>query len=162
MKVKLIFNSPLILAIRSARVCYDSLEGSDSIPCTCDGKGCETCHKEGYWYGEKDIQFLKSFTKEKCFSIVEHINYTFEIKYIPDRLLRDIIKCSKLSCTYSVFNPLTLFITLNARDLIFLLTRKEDGFFSDEYKLLAQMMYENIPEPHKFIFEDVIKVNDNE
>jgi len=221
MRVELAFNSPLILAIRGARTCYDSLSKSDSIPCMkCDGKGCKECFNEGYNYGEKDLNLIRRLIRDGHHSVFEHIYYTFDIQGISRALLQELVRhriasYSVKSTRYTLKelkkanrsdlinflvstghydidreNLLTLetvivmlykeypndvvkyllpeafktnvFMTINARSLRNLLELRTSKKALKEFQELAKMIYGVIPEPHKFIFEDVIKVNDNE
>lgn len=96
-EVKLIYNSPLKLAIDGARICYNSFDKSDTKPCTeCVGIGkavyfseeeeiavkCSTCGGEGFIYGEKDKNLIKKLIKKGHTSVIEHVVYTFSIKGI--------------------------------------------------------------------------------
>ena len=58
MQVTLNYFTPLIVAIKAIRKCYDSC--SDNL-------------------GEKDMKLLESIIKNDHTSTIEHINYTFEI-----------------------------------------------------------------------------------
>lgn len=95
MKVNLIFFSPLMLAIRGARTCYDSMENSTSIPCTyCNGYDmtCEYCYGDGFLYGDKDKRLLERLIKDGHTSVIEHIYYTFHIKNITRGLLQQLVR----------------------------------------------------------------------
>jgi thymidylate synthase (FAD) len=71
MDVKLLYNSPLWLAIHGARTCYDSLSASDT-----------KANLEPDKLGEKDKNLLKKLIELGHLSVIEHINYSFEINGI--------------------------------------------------------------------------------
>lgn len=107
MEVKLLYNSPLILAIRGARKCYNSMYNSDSYPCdSCEGRGikiiqaddkcwqthCQSCDGEGYIYGEKDLKLIERLRNDGHHSVFEHVYYTFEIDGISRALLQELVR----------------------------------------------------------------------
>jgi thymidylate synthase (FAD) len=73
MKVGLLHNSLLELAIIGARTCYNSLDKSDCM-------------------GEKDKALLRRLISSGHHSVIEHIVYTFSIKGISRALLQELAR----------------------------------------------------------------------
>ena len=71
MQVNLIYFTPLIVAVKAIRKCYDSC--SDNL-------------------GEKDMKLLESIIKNDHTSTIEHINYTFEIDGISRACLQELAR----------------------------------------------------------------------
>ena len=71
MKVTLNYFTPLIVAIKAIRKCYDSC--SDNL-------------------GEKDMKLLEAIIKNDHTSTIEHINYTFEIDGISRACLQELAR----------------------------------------------------------------------
>ena len=71
MQVTLIYFTPLEIAIKAIRKCYDSC--SDNL-------------------GEKDMKLLESIIKNDHTSTIEHINYTFEIDGISRACLQELAR----------------------------------------------------------------------
>ena len=71
MQVTLNYFTPLIVAIKAIRKCYDSC--SDNL-------------------GEKDMKLLESIIKNDHTSTIEHINYTFEIDGISRACLQELAR----------------------------------------------------------------------
>ncbi|WP_086290510.1 FAD-dependent thymidylate synthase [Campylobacter devanensis] len=71
MKVKLLNATPLKIAIKAIRRCYDSC--SDNL-------------------GEKDLKLLKSIIKNGHTSTIEHIVFTFDIKGISRAALQELAR----------------------------------------------------------------------
>ena len=71
MQVTLNYFTPLIVAIKAIRKCYDSC--SDNL-------------------GEKDMKLLEAIIKNDHTSTIEHINYTFEIDGISRACLQELAR----------------------------------------------------------------------
>lgn len=71
MQVTLIYFTPLIVAIKAIRKCYDSC--GDNL-------------------GEKDMKLLEAIIKNDHTSTIEHINYTFEIDGISRACLQELAR----------------------------------------------------------------------
>lgn len=71
MKVNILHFTPLIVAVKAIRKCYDSC--SDNL-------------------GEKDMKLLESIIKNDHTSTIEHINYTFEIDGISRACLQELAR----------------------------------------------------------------------
>ena len=71
MNIKLLNFTPLEIAIKAIRKCYDSC--SDNL-------------------GEKDMKLLESIIKNDHTSTIEHINYTFEIDGISRACLQELAR----------------------------------------------------------------------
>ena len=71
MKVKLLNATPLKIAVKAIRMCYDSC-GDDM--------------------GEKDIKLIRSIIKNGHTSTIEHINFTFEIDGISRACLQELAR----------------------------------------------------------------------
>ena len=71
MQVTLNYFTPLIVAIKAVRKCYDS--GGDNL-------------------GEKDMKLLEAIIKNDHTSTIEHINYTFEIDGISRACLQELAR----------------------------------------------------------------------
>lgn len=79
MKVKLLNATPLEIAVKAIRKCYDSC--GDNL-------------------GEKDLKLLRSIIKNKHLSTVEHIYFSFEIDGISRAALQELVR-SRIA-SYSV------------------------------------------------------------
>lgn len=77
MNVVLLHNSPLMLAIRGARKCYNSMDKSDS---TLDD------------YGKKDLALIRRLIKDGHTSVIEHVYYTFDIDGVSRALLQELAR----------------------------------------------------------------------
>lgn len=71
MKVELLHFTPLMIAVKAIRTCYDSCDKSDEL-------------------GEKDIKLLQSIIKNKHLSTIEHISYNYKISGISRALLQQL------------------------------------------------------------------------
>ena len=71
MKVELLHFTPIMIAVKAIRTCYNSCDKSDEL-------------------GEKDIKLLKSIIANNHLSTVEHISYNFKISGISRALLQQL------------------------------------------------------------------------
>ncbi len=71
MKVSLIHNTPLEVAIMAIRICYDGMEKSDSHYGTIDQK---------LHLGDKDKKLIKHIIANDHTSTIEHVSYNFLIE----------------------------------------------------------------------------------
>lgn len=73
MKVELLHFTPIMIAVKAIRTCYNSCDKSDDL-------------------GEKDIKLLKSIIANNHTSTIEHINYNFKISGISRALLQELAR----------------------------------------------------------------------
>lgn len=99
MKVKLLYSTPLYIAIQAARECYDSMDKSDSRKgCWKDGWDCGECTYEGCCpelktiLGANDYQLLKNLLKSGHESPLEHISFNFRIEGVSRSLLQQLVR----------------------------------------------------------------------
>lgn len=165
-QVKLLYNSPLKLAIDGARICYNSFDKSDTKPCTeCVGIGkvvyfsdeeeiavkCSTCGGEGFIYGEKDKNLIKKLIKKGHTSVIEHVVYTFSIKGISQDCSHPLIRIA--SCSKFIAQS-ELIMTINARNLRNLLHLRIDKRALKEFQELSKAIADSLPKDHLILFED--------
>ena len=102
MQVNLLHATPLYIAIRAIRECYDSMDKSDSIDkciyaegeCLkdkCDLEAWE-CYGSTKEIGEKDKELLKKIIKSDHTSTLEHISFTFSIEGISRACLQELAR----------------------------------------------------------------------
>lgn len=174
-QVKLLYNSPLKLAIYGARICYNSFDKSDTKPCTeCVGIGkavyfsvveeiavkCSTCGGEGYIYGEEDLKLIERLRNDGHHSVFEHIYYTFEIDGISRALLQELVRhriaSYSVKSTPEAFKT-SLIMTINARNLRNLLHLRIDKRALKEFQELSKAIADSLPKDHLILFEDILK-----
>lgn len=73
MKVELLHFTPIMIAVKAIRTCYNSCDKSDEL-------------------GEKDIKLLKSIIANKHLSTIEHISYNYKISGISRALLQELAR----------------------------------------------------------------------
>ena len=73
MNVELLHFTPIMIAVKAIRTCYNSCDKSDEL-------------------GEKDIKLLKSIIANNHTSTIEHISYNFKISGISRALLQELAR----------------------------------------------------------------------
>lgn len=73
MKVELLHFTPIEIAVKAIRTCYNSCDKSDEL-------------------GEKDIKLLQSIIKNKHLSTIEHLSYNFKISGVSRALLQELAR----------------------------------------------------------------------
>lgn len=73
MRVALLHFTPIMIAIKAIRTCYNSCDKSDEM-------------------GEKDIKLIKSIITNNHTSTIEHISYNFKISGISRALLQELAR----------------------------------------------------------------------
>lgn len=73
MKVELLHFTPIMIAVKAIRTCYNSCDKSDEL-------------------GEKDIKLIKSIIANNHTSTIEHISYNFKISDISRALLQELAR----------------------------------------------------------------------
>ena len=87
MKVKLLHYTPLEVAIKAIRICYNSINNSDSKYYSKD-----TDLITEFKLGEKDSDLIKRIIKNDHTSTIEHINFTFEIEDVSRSLTHQLVR----------------------------------------------------------------------
>lgn len=80
MKVGLLWNTPLPVAIIAARTCYDSMSQSDTLDMTSE------------YLGARDTKLLTALIAKGHHSVIEHINYSFKITGISRGCLQQLVR----------------------------------------------------------------------
>lgn len=113
MRVELLHFTPIIIAVKAIRTCYNSCDKSDEL-------------------GEKDIKLLQSIIKNKHLSTIEHISYNFKISGISRALLQELARHRVASLSVkSTRYTLRELKNVNADDLKEYLVQISDSI--DEY-----------------------------
>lgn len=73
MRVELLHFTPIMIAVKAIRTCYNSCDKSDEL-------------------GEKDIKLIKSIIANNHTSTIEHISYNFKISGISRALLQELAR----------------------------------------------------------------------
>jgi len=99
MRIELLHNTPLSVAVMATRTCYDSFDKSDTeINCVdkhCDydkfldtRKFCLTCEQNKADLGEKDKELINRIgNKMQHRSVLRHLHYTFYIEGMSTKTL---------------------------------------------------------------------------
>lgn len=153
MKCELIYNTPLWVAAKSIRKCWNSEKHSDSWQITgLEGDAFDEC-------GEKDKALIERVAnKNKHSSVLRHLNYTFDISGISTKTLLAFTR-HKAGVEFSVQS--TRYTTKKRReDLMFTETKTtrinemlqeimdivddaiEEGFSNDDISMLLPQAYQ--------------------
>lgn len=90
MKVKLLSYTHISVLIEAIRICYDSLDKSDSYY-YCD-KDLKNYNKSEFQIGTRDKGLIESIIKNGHTSTLEHINFTFKIEGISRFVLQELTR----------------------------------------------------------------------
>lgn len=113
MKVELLHFTPIMIAVKAIRTCYNSCDKSDEL-------------------GEKDIKLIKSIIANNHTSTIEHISYNFKISGISRALLQELARHRVASLSVkSTRYTLRELKNVNADDLKNYLVKISDSI--DEY-----------------------------
>ena len=114
MNVELLDFTPIMIAVKAIRTCYNSCDKSDEL-------------------GEKDIKLLKSIIANNHLSTVEHISYNYKISGISRALLQQLSRhrLASLSVKSTRYTLLRDFRNANQDELKNYLVKISDSI--DEY-----------------------------
>lgn len=113
MRVELLHFTPIMIAVKAIRTCYNSCDKSDEL-------------------GEKDIKLLKSIIANNHTSTIEHISYNYKISGISRALLQELARHRVASLSVkSTRYTLRELKNVNADDLKNYLVKISDSI--DEY-----------------------------
>jgi thymidylate synthase (FAD) len=231
-KVELLNSTPLEIAVKAIRQCYESQDKSDSVYGFIDTYKPKEYHGAVYLIGPKDKALVQAIIKSGHTSTLEHLTYNFHIKGISRLVLQELARHRMASLSvkstrytlkelmkeesfmdFGVPNPsyyfdtaskyinLTgikeidiaslhaleslrvlvksefysndytkyalpecyktdLFWTINARSLRNFFCLRDSVRAHFEIRELARKVWEQIPNDHRFLFEDCVQITE--